>query len=29
MMSGIIIFLLCDLKEWAYYNRIGLEIAAP
>ncbi len=25
MMSGIIIFLLCDLKEWAYYNRIGLK----
>ena len=25
MMSGIIIFLLCDLKEWAYYNKIGLK----
>jgi hypothetical protein len=23
MTIGIIIFLLCDLKEWGYYNRIG------
>jgi hypothetical protein len=29
MIIGIIIFLLCDLKERAYYNRIGLEIAVP